>query len=808
MIEPITIEKIKLAGFRAYLEPQEIILNKKRSLAILAKNGLGKSSLVDSLEYYFDKDGTLDMLGKKKGETKAGPAAIQHVDAEKRTISTFVHIWFNQGAKPLDDDLRQFKAPLTGAARKVLDIARVPFVIRGYNLHRFINEPKGTDRYEMLVEWLNLSPLYTIQDNLHAMKRKMKEIVDDTSDVDERSHDIARETAGSVSSFDEQKILDWLNVSVLAALDDSLQLRSLSDEDPIFQELERRGKEERRGSGIDVLEKLADSINRLYRPPATSQEMPSGLIVLFNNAVLEFKDATKRLKIIGDADSESVFDSIWQSAKSLLDNDNKIYKCLVCCTKFTSSPLKSRENVYEKLHTNISKLKEYHKAENIKNKTKDNLVQAERNLDKELDLLSSLSGSKHQRADISDYYKVLKSWKAGEDAPDSEFATNELMRLHSLVSADIGRIEQQRGGHTYGDALDKIRRLLGIASEFKRIEHTKVMKKAILDNLELQADEFSKIIVAHVGNLLDALQAETNRLYKEIRGPHEEKREIHIKLADKDTAKQRFAQLLIDFRDSHKKVVPGSYLSESQTYTLALALHLAAIRKFNKEVRIIALDDIILSQDEDRRSNIAAVLTKHFHDFQVIITTQDKFFYKQLKERLPPDLWQFKEIVELRGGFGPIFDDHKTRDEVVETNLAAGKDAGTDMRKAEEEWLEDICLDFRTSVDFTKAPLTTHPLAKSLYKFLKDKNLKPPKIDGNANPFIFSLQSNVVENISSHFDSNYDVSIGDQQRRWDEFKEFRSLFMCTECDHTRFERPKEFKKPICRHCKTEFSFEH
>ena len=343
MSEPITIEKIKLAGFRAYLKPQEIILGKKRNLAILGDNGTGKSSLIDSLEYYFDKDGTLGMLGKKKGETKAGPIAIQHVDAKNLNIDTFVHIWFKQGNDPLCDASRPYKAPLTDAAKKILNIARVPFVIRGYNLHQFIHEPKGTDRYEMLVEWLNLSPLYAIQDNLYTMKRKMKEIIDDMSEVNKWSRDIAHETDNSVLSFDEKAILDWLNVSVLATLDDSLQFKSLSDTDPIFQKLEYRVEEERRGSGIDVLENLIDVINRLYRPPTTSQELPTGLIVYFENAVLAFKDATDQLETTRTNDNESMFNDVWQSAKNLLDDNDKIDKCPVCYTKFASGRLKSRK---------------------------------------------------------------------------------------------------------------------------------------------------------------------------------------------------------------------------------------------------------------------------------------------------------------------------------------------------------------------------------------------------------------------------------------------------------------------------------
>lgn len=811
MTEPITLEKITLSGFRAYLEPKDFDLcddDGPLSLAVFAPNGKGKSSLVDSLEYYFDEDGTLEILGRNSTGTQGGINALRNVDAEKYGEDTYVHMWFNQGGDKFDDP-RPISAPLTKSARRVMGLAKVPFVIRGHKLRWFVDGAKQVDRYKELVAWLELDPLFGVQENLRILKRRVAAMVADTSDADERTRDIVRVTGGSVSSYDEQAILGWLNGSVLAALDESLQFGSLSGGDPAFLELKRREEAERKRSGLDVLKSLLTAIDDLHKPPATPQETPAGRIPSFEAAVLEFRDATANVETAQAATSGTEFSDVWQSAKILLESKTKIEECPVCDTEFASSQLGTRENVYANLLDNIATLKQYIEAEKAGNDAKDKLVRAKRDLEGALKLVFSLSGSEYRHGNVDYYNEALKSWEVGREAPGSESAADELARLRDSVSADIKSIERQQGEHTYGGALAKVRSLLDTKAEMERIRRTKTTQAAIQESLGRQASAVGKAIVKHVRNLLDELQNETSALYKGIQGRHAKVPQIHIKLADEGSANQRLAQLLIDFADNRKGVAPGGFLSDSQIHTLALALRLAAIRMFNSGVRIIALDDIVTSYDADRRKNIAAVLSEHFGDFQIIIVTHDEAFFDTLRVQLLQDRWQFKRIKELRDGIGPIFDDHKTKDERIDTKLANGEDAGNDMRIAEEAWLTRICHEFRTPTVFQREKYTNSMLAASLGEFLKKKNLEPPKVPGNANPFIRSLQASTTENLSSHFNDNAykSASIGDMQYRWDEFKHFRSLFVCPKCNRSRFVRPHGFPKPVCTNCKTQFSFE-
>ena len=162
------------------------------------------------------------------------------------------------------------------------------------------------------------------------------------------------------------------------------------------------------------------------------------------------------------------------------------------------------------------------------------------------------------------------------------------------------------------------------------------------------------------------LQDEARDIYKEIQGPDAPISPVEIALPKEDKRNQRSARITIDFMNSGRKVPPNSVLSESQTRTLALAIRLAAIRIFNTEFKIIALDDVTMSYDDERRQHIASLLQERFKEYQIIITTHDEFFYKQLKARLPPKKWEFKEIKHVVDGYGPKIDDKKTLDMIIE----------------------------------------------------------------------------------------------------------------------------------------------
>lgn len=561
-------------------------------------------------------------------------------------------------------------------------------------------------------------------------------------------------------------------------------------------------------AGLETLEKLLHTIDGILGRHATSPENPAGKISSFERSVLTLRDATADESAARSATSESVFREVWESAKSLLGSDSKFDKCPVCGMEFAKSPSGSRDGAHANLSLNLDNLKEYRKAEAAKERAKADLVQAARDLVESLDRLQLLAGSEYEYDAVTAYHEALQSWSVGEEPPDSKGAVQALASLHVSVSADIERIGRQQGGLTYSNTLEKVRRLLYVKAEFGRIMRTKNELRIIMSSLDRQVEAFNKTIVEHIRGLVGRLVDEADMLYRGIQGSGAKAPRIQIKLAGEGDAEQRSAKLLIDFAD-REGVAPGGYLSDSQVHTLALSVRLAAIRLFNAGVRIIVLDDIVTSYDADHRKNIAAVLNDKFAEFQIILATHDEQFFNMLREHLGDTRWEYKQIEELRPGVGPIFDDHRIRDDEIEAKIKAGKDAAHDIRRVEEKWLSDTCYDFETSTKFRRNwdPGVSY-MAMSLDKFLKDSGLGSPIISGHSKPFLQSMQRANIENMGSHHRNGpyASSSVGDTLARWEEFKRFRSMFTC-RCGHSRFKRPDGLKIPICRKCEAQFSFE-
>lgn len=271
---------------------------------------------------------------------------------------------------------------------------------------------------------------------------------------------------------------------------------------------------------------------------------------------------------------------------------------------------------------------------------------------------------------------------------------------------------------------------------------------------------------------------------------------------------------MIDFAANRAAVQPGGYLSDSQIHSLALALRLAAIKRFNRAAPIIALDDIVTSYDANHRRTIAAMLAREFSDFQIIITTHDERFFIYMKDQLGDKDWHFTRIIRLDPDFGPRFVDDRVTDPMIEARWHEGESAANEMRQAEEEWLLGLCRDFDAFVRIRSVEKAYEyergELAEALATSLIKQGLTPPLVPGVKNRFLKSLQQGAIENFGSHFqDAPYgDRSIGDEQARWKEFKFFRAQFVCKKCGNGRFKLPRGMKKAVCKKdgCEAQFEF--
>lgn len=821
MTPPITIEALKLEGFRAYLQPQTVNLYRGRkplSLAVFAPNAKGKSSLVDAFEYYFSHEATLARLGKRSAQTHAGPLAMEHVYARENGVTPAVHFWFRQDKDRFDEarPVSTSAPPLPEAGKRLLSLTKLPFIIRGYELHGFVEETTPESRYKEIASWFALDPLLTIQQNLRQSRRQIKQKAESETEANERLRDLKRITKDTIATWGEAKVCAWFNTNVFAHLDKSLTLAEFSDKDAGYQELVKRKAAEDEQIGLAALKRLVSHIEAFFKAPEKDIEDPTGNIVALENAISFHAAAVAREAEERSKASQAVFNDVWASAKTLFENkDADLDACPVCDTTLKSSPHGSRDKVQVSLNTKLDDLAEYRNAESKLKEAAKELDQAVGALKAGLETaISSMkdAGYDDKAKRVVAHLERVKAWNAGDKTPDSTEAVNELVVLLGSITAEKDRIEKQQGEHTYANALTIADDLLQTKADLERILRTKAELQALHKELDKQALAINKAIVEHTQNLISTLQDDVDNLYKDMQGGEESAPPIRFELPGEDDTNQQHIQLLLDFTENRKGVVPSGYLSDSQIHTLALALRLSAIRLFNNLVPIIVLDDVVTSYDADHRKNIAAVLAKYFVDFQIVLVTHDEQFFNLLQDHLSAANWVFRRITKLEPKFGPIFHDHRTPDEAIQAKLDADQSAAVEMRQAEEEWLLDICRGFGVKVTIRPVnrpyQFERSELADALARFLKGIETLPPLVPGISNTFLSSLQRGVVEDFASHFSDNpyKNASVGDEKARWKEFQYFHDQFVCHKCGKRRFKRPQSLKKPVCASCETPFAF--
>lgn len=813
---PYFLRTLLVQGFRAYLDPKTFDFSTQRSLAVFAPNGHGKSSIVDALEFAFSEDGSLERLGVRAIHNKAGVSALAHHLAGERKIAASVSTAFRRGTEDSEGNRdvggKRVRAP---AATAVQAHFLVDPIIRGHALRSFVESQTAEQRYESVATWLQLGPLVDAQRNLRSLRRGIKAASEDETPFTNINTQLSKETGQAVQTWNPETLLVYVNDAVIAPLDGSLRFAVLAQDDPAFLTLSERSQAEEKRLGLEGMRQIRNALAALHEvvdDPDTGQPVGQGLIVTFSAAVAAKADTAKSFEAERAAATEATFSAVWKEAEPLFADDATpvVTDCPLCLTPLANSAVGSVAGVRQHIADHLASLKEYAGAKKNDEAAAKALTAAHTRLAGGLKTITLPDRFQDLRAQLGLYRTAIDAWKDAA-APDAAPAITAVLAAMAVLDTAIADIEKKQGSHTYAKAKARVDRLIAIKTEHELAERTANELTALSDELTAQSAFVSGEIRSKLQVLLDGLQKPINDIYRAIQGNHAAP--IRLELPPEEDDNQQRLNLLIDFAENRQGVQPGGYLSDSQIHSLALALRLAAIKAFNTNAPILALDDVVTSYDSDHRRTIAALLATEFTGFQLIVTTHDERFYLYLRDQLVSADWRFTRIIRLDRDYGPRFSDEKVTDAMIQARWAAGNSAANEMRQAEEEWLLAICRDFGVSLRIR--PLERaysyerSELAAALATFLNGAKITIPLVSGVNNRFLTSLQQGVIENFGSHFQEGPygDGSKGDEQTRWAEFTAFRAFFACPKCARTRFKRPHDFKKPVCAHGSCEAQFE-
>jgi len=99
--------------------------------------------------------------------------------------------------------------------------------------------------------------------------------------------------------------------------------------------------------------------------------------------------------------------------------------------------------------------------------------------------------------------------------------------------------------------------------------------------------------------------------------------------------------------DLEDKIVhkPHTFLNEAKLTAISLSLRFSILKsRLIADLKVLVLDDLLISLDMSYRIEVINILLKHFDNFQLIIMTHDKGFYQLLRRKINHSQWEMYEL--------------------------------------------------------------------------------------------------------------------------------------------------------------------
>lgn len=640
-----------------------------KGLIVYGPNGVGKSSIIDAIEFALTNRSTLfSKAGKGYNWENASPH-VRHGQPE-------VILSLNDGGTVRDLQAgSQSQNSFSQSAQKWLEIAKKSsFVLRRHMLLRFISE-KPRDRYELLEPFFNMEEFIRVEKGLQSLvtnyKSKEANTANSIAALESQLHARFSEPSTTLLSYEflYPSLNRTLNNLGLPSCSSNQEgLREIKRE--LAEQLEGKGKTERIGA-LQNLKKKAQGLGS-----------PHTLIPLLN----DFLSSVSALEQERVSRNEETMTEFLSQGHEIIAT-GQLEACPLC-----EVAIKDRTTLLQRLSERIVADERITTAKNQVKATKSALTRELRKTgtaitsfikDWKVTIESTLS---------QEYPKALEEVRkllATLDDRSQNYSQLEhypaLIKAASLDHRAVLEIIDQRliaegAGERYSllaKAHSMVEALLDEWPQLKQLsEDRKTIRQKIqyCERLHAYAVKARKEAIQAV---VDQVSDTANSFYEII---HPEENIATSKLNVRQAAS---ASVEIKMTFHGEKAHPMRYFSESHLDTLGLCYFLALCKhqtNTTPEFRLLILDDVMHSVDAFHRNRVAELLGTHFNDFQIIITTHDKPFYDMLVRHLKGD-YSYKAITGWDIVGGPILGSPATdldkitkdsiRNDMDENDLAA-----------------------------------------------------------------------------------------------------------------------------------------
>ena len=619
-----------------------------RGLIIYGPNGVGKSSIIDALEYTLSGKTT---LFPRSIQGVTWNSAAPHVRDGKPTLK--VQLNNHERSITLDPNNDETEKLAEEEISWITKARNANFVLRRHMLLRFITaQPK--DRYDQLEPFMNLGVYADFEASLKNWKDRLEteyaHVEGHVNQLEGSLRNVFR--LGNDQSFELNYLLTCLNEIL-----QQIKIPKVVNIDDLSERYERisdRLGSETQNQNIDTIGRLKDEAQHL----GTKDNIIPTLRKLI--------DATNDLENQIASKSDQVITDFLAQGKKAIENSS-LLTCPLCEQSIDRDVLLARIDERIDADTHIIEAREL--VSKLRNAllqdlsplviSFDNFIERwNQNLSTELpqnyintasllnEIKKSLDKNEFTFSELQEYMLRLQSSVSSH--------THVITILEQLINDMGGRQQIQRLNWAY----EMIKELLYSWSPYEQAikDKTNIDKKFnVVNKLHSHAVEARKEAVRSV--LEDNIQQLANQFYEFIHpGEGIAKSSLDIRDVGKGSI-----NIKTDFYGKYGH--PLLYYSESHLDTLGLCYFLA-LRRYEATIepqfKVLVLDDVMHSVDADHRLRVANLISEQFSDHQIIITTHDVHFYDALYQNLGNNKYKYLRIHNWSLENGPITDDPST----------------------------------------------------------------------------------------------------------------------------------------------------
>lgn len=766
------INNLRLKGFRGVRRELNILLN-GNSIVLYGDNGTGKSSITDSIEWFFSNK--IDHLSSTEINLKSATRNYFAPEEER----TEVEINFNNNSLDatkgfLSNDAPKFSKIDDDFKKFVNDSQKENFILRHRDLGNFILSPKG-DKLKGLLDIIGFSEVTKKKELLGKVYRSINtEIKKENfeNQINTQKSTLISKLSANVTS--EANLVESVNEKI-KNLKLEIKATSLADIDTVLEKLKKPHNE-------NILREY-EILNKAKTEIETIKSEKDFLNTTYTNYFNEFDLISKDV----DGIMQTFLAELLDTGKTILKKYHKADFCPLCLQP------KSNLELQAELEVRLLQIEEASKKK-IK-------------FDNARKLLESVSIERLDRLNF-DYTKYFEDQKPiihlenlkekfkkfQENAKIRVVSNEKLLSLEDALfqDSDFEYVEMLALRIKQIDAIFKKDSSTQIFADIsaakdafiniKKFEKAREQLENQRKSLELIYNHFIKVLKEGLENFINTFSAKINEYYQ-FMNPEEPFQNLKLKtIGDEDN----LDGLTIEFNFKDKIISPPQALfSESHLNCFGISFFLASIDAFGKNSKFIVFDDVISSFDSTHRKRFSELLFEKSKQFQIILLTHEFEWFKNfVKPQAKGKGWLIKEIAWNDEDGTVLKLSSNGNEERINELLAEGNTdvVGNMMRIFCENKFKQIAHNLQAKFAFKYGDDNEHRMLDELFARIRSQiNGQSPQLKSYATLFDRIQNSSLLTNSASH-DNPLVFKIADLKAMWADFKEFINLFCCQEED--------------------------